>query len=163
MRLPLRSQRSARLMLALVVCGMGVACAGPTLPDAPDPPLAAYTPTPSQTATPSGSLPQAPHTGGELAASGGGYIEFLSYPEQGQALYFLFVYNDQLIPVKAPVSAAAATMTIDGTTAAMTPAIYSQDGSLYFYVFPQLTGASHTIQVTATISGTSYSGSFTSP
>ena len=151
---------------AIVLVGIAVACAGPDLPDAPDvphlentlPPLS-----PGQTPAPFQTLPPAPH-GGQIAQAGGGYLEFLSYPENGRSLYFLFPYDAQLNGLQKSTASVQATLTIDGTPQAMTAALDTQgDGSLFFYVYPHLSGTTHQIQASATIAGTTYTGSFTDP
>ena len=163
------SQRSAAYRWALVAlaAGIGISCAGPELPNAPNPPHIDHTATPAplqpgQTPDPYQSLPPAPHTGGQMSATGGGYLEFLSHPENGQPLYFLFPYNSQLVPLTTSSANAAATLTIDGTPQTMM-AGNETDGTLYFYVYPHLSGSTHQIQATAAIAGVTYTGSYTDP
>lgn len=164
------SQRSAayRCAIVLIAAGIGVSCAGPELPNAPDPPHIDHTATlppltPGQTPDPSQTLPPAPHNG-QLVATGGGYLEFLSNPENGLPLYFLFPYDSQLSPLILSTVGNSATLTIDGTPQAMTAATDpNNNNSLFFYVYPQLSGSTHQIQATATISGTTYTGTFHDP
>ncbi len=157
---------SVILVGALVAAGIAVACAGPDLPDAPNVPHVENTLaplTPGQTPSPFQTLPPAPH-GGQIVQAGAGYLEFLSYPENGRSLYFLFPYDAQLNGLQKSTTNAQATLTIDGTPQTMTAALDTQgDGSLFFYVYPQLSGSTHQIQASVTVAGTTYTGSFTDP
>ncbi len=154
------------LVGAIVATGIAVACAGPDLPNAPDVPHVENTlpsASPGETPAPFQTLPPAPH-GGQIDQAGGGYLEFLAYPENGRSLYFIFPYDAQLSGLQKSTVGAQATLTIDGTPQTMTAALDTQgDGSLFFYVYPHLSGSTHQIEASVTVAGTTYTGSFTDP
>ncbi|MBM3275576.1 MAG: hypothetical protein FJZ00_10505 [Candidatus Sericytochromatia bacterium] len=157
-------------------------CAGPDLPDAPNPPRIRHTvppdfgndptptpspgssggatPSPGSTGTPA-TLPPAPH-GGQLARSGPNYLEFFVDTQNGKTVFFAFPFDKKLQAIKGTKADGTGTYTVDGgASAALTP--FETGGTVIFYVYPKLTSGSRAVGMSLTVKGVSYSGTFTYP
>jgi hypothetical protein len=179
-------QNSMRLRATLLAGAIGAtliwSCAGPDLPDAPNPPRVRHTappnfgddPTPrpspgsSGGATPSpgatgnpGTLPPAPH-GGQLVKTGTSYLEFYVDTQNGKTVFFGFPFDRKLQAIKGTKSDGTGTYSVDGgASAALTP--FETGGTVIFYAYPKLTSGNHSIGMSLIVKGVSYVGTFTYP
>ena len=105
--------------------------------------------------------------GGRLVKSGAYYLEFVGFtPANGSYTLYLFPWDASVNPIPRTGDPAEATLKLaDGKTLAMAAATNSDDGSLFFYAFPEASFQTQitTVQAEVTLAGTPLSASFPHP
>lgn len=140
------------------------ACQGELYPIAPDVPERQTSQAPDP-GSPT-SLARGPY-GGRLAKSGAYYLEFVATtPRNGSFTLYLFPWDASLNPIpRSTIQAEAKLTQANGQVISLSPATNQDDGSLFFYAFPDPSFQSQatTLQADVSLGGTMLSGTFPYP
>lgn len=105
--------------------------------------------------------------GGRLVKSGAYYLEFVGFtPAKGNYTLYLFPWDASVNPIPNSGAPAEAKLTLaNGKTLAMSAATNTDDGSLFFYAFPEASFQTQTttVQAEVTLAGTPLSATFPHP
>ena len=105
--------------------------------------------------------------GGRMVKAGTHYLEFVGFtPANGSYTLYLFPWDASVNPIPRTADQAEAKLTLSsGKTIAMSAATNSDDGSLFFYAFPEASFQTQTttVQADVTLAGTALSASFPHP
>lgn len=141
------------------------ACQNTLYPVAPDVPARVTTGSPAPGSDPTASQ-RGPY-GGLMVRSGSHYLEFVPYtPPGGEYLLYLFPWDASLSPLFRSKEDSRATLTLsNGREIPLEAAINSEDGSLFFYVYPEASfkQLEVTIEARVTLGSTVLTGSFPHP
>jgi hypothetical protein len=149
-------------MLALALW----ACQGDLYPTAPDTPERVTIGSPDPGSTPGTTVPQRGLYGGQLQPSGSHYLEFLGFtPPRGSYTLYLFPWDADMHAIPFASGAQAKLKLSNGQQIAMTAATNQEDGSLFFYAFPEASfeRLNVTLQAEVSLAGTLLTGSFVHP
>lgn len=155
---------NARPLLLLIPLALW-ACQDALYPVAPDVPerVTIGSPDPGSSTSP---VQRGPY-GGQLVASGNHYLEFVGFtPAGGDYTLYLFPWDASMNPVFRPSGKVEAKFKVsNGKEMALSVGTNNEDGSLFFYAFPEATfkNQSATIQAEVTLGTTPLTGSFVHP
>lgn len=147
------------LPLALWACQDGLF---PVAPDVPER-VTVGSPDPSSSTAP---IARGPY-GGQLVQSGQHYLEFVGFtPARGSYTLYVFPWDSTQNPIFRAASSSQAKMKVSsGAEITLTAATNPDDGSLFFYAFPEASfeNQTATLQVEVTLGVTLLKASFTHP
>jgi|GEM_PF-2953154 len=155
---------NARPLLLLIPLALW-ACQDTLYPVAPDVPtrVTVGSPDPVSSTTP---VQRGPY-GGQLVQSGQHYLEYVGFtPANGRYTLYLFPWDASMNPVFSPASTAAGKLKLsNGKEISLTATANNEDGSLFYYAFPDsaFKNQSVTIQAEVSFGSTQLSGSFVHP
>jgi len=141
------------------------ACQDTLFPVAPDVPerVTVGSPDPSSSAAPKARGPY----GGQLVQAGQHHLEFVGFtPAKGSYTLYVFPWDSAMNPVfRTAASSQAKLKASTGTEFTLTPATNPDDGSLFFYAFPEpaFETQSATLQAEVTLGTTLLKATFTHP